>query len=495
MSETIPERVERIAREYPDKIAVAQGEWAITYRDLLPEIAQEAEKMRQAGLKPGMKVVTVLPNSWSTLRFFLACLFSGVVPLPLSPRMPWDLVIKIAQIAQVQCVVSSIPPETGNIPCAVMNEKGDVVYSPFFSPDNAPIPKLESPVAALFATSGTTGIPKIVMLTHRNFISDIDSCFELVDISPEDVMLGVLPMFHVFGFSIAYLLPLLRGMTLTIVPSLYPFDNFITTLKRYRSTVFLGVPAVFSILTGARRKAEFDLHPLRLLICGGDALPSRVRESFEEAFGLLIIEGYGITEASPVVSVNPSPEVRVPGSAGPVIDAIRLRIVDDAGKDVPQGRVGEIVLSGNPISPGYLANPEENARSFREGWFYTGDLGRMDERNLLYIEGRKKDLIIVSGFNVYPQEVENVLMSFPGVAQVAVIGVKRAFRGEIVKAYIVPQEGVSLDPKEIIRFCKKELLSYKVPRILEIVPELPQTVTGKVMKHLLSSHGKEIGIE
>jgi long-chain acyl-CoA synthetase len=495
MVETIPERIERIAREYPDKIAVAQGEWAITYRDLLPDIAREAEKVRRAGLRPGMKVITVLPNNWLTLRFFLACLFSGVVPLPLSPRMPWDLVIKIAQIAQAQCVVSSTPPEARDIPHAIMDEKGDVVYPSSFSPDNAPIPRLESPVAALFATSGTTGMPKIVMLTHQNLVSDIDSCFDLVDISSEDVMLGVLPMFHVFGFSIAYLLPLLKGMTLAIVPSLYPLDNFTATLKRYRSTVFLGVPAVFSILAGAWKRIEFDLHPLRLLICGGDALPSRVRESFEEAFGLLIIEGYGITEASPVVSVNPSPEVRVPGSAGPVIDAIQLRIVDDTGKDVPRGEVGEIVLSGDPISPGYLANPEENARSFREGWFYTGDLGRMDERGLLYIEGRKKDLIIVSGFNVYPQEVENVLTSFPGVAQAAVVGVKRALRGEIVKAYIVPQEGIPLDPKEIIRFCKKELLSYKVPRILEIVPELPQTVTGKIMKHLLSSQGKEIEVE
>lgn len=491
--ETLPERVRRIAREYPDKIAVSFRETVIRYRDLPEIIEQEQGKMRKAGVQPGMRVVTAIGNSWPALRFYLACLSLGVIPIPLSPRTPQDVQLKVLKASSAQFILTESEFQGSDVPIAFMRRDGEIVYPSKFLPSSIPVPEFESPVAAIFPTSGTTGMPKLVMLTHWNLLSDIDSCFDLVDISPEDRMLGILPMFHVFGFSIAYLLPLMKGMTLTIVPSLYPLEEFVTALKKDQSTVFLGVPAVFSILAGARKKASFDLHPLRLLICGGDALPSRVREAFESAFGLRIIEGYGITEASPVVSVNPSPEVRVPGSAGWVIDAIRLRIVDDRGNDVPQGEVGEILLSGDPISPGYFANPEENARSFRDGWFFTGDLGRMDERGVLYIEGRKKELIIVSGFNVYPQEVEEVLLDFPGVARAAVVGVKRELRGEVVKAYVVPQEGYTLDPREIVSFCKRRLPPYKVPRLVEIVSELPQTVTGKVMKYLLaqSPSGKE----
>ncbi|NSW77098.1 MAG: AMP-binding protein [Candidatus Atribacteria bacterium] len=495
MKETISERVQTISREYGDKIAVSQGSWTITYVDLLKEIEKEAQKMEKAGLKAGMRVVTVLPNGYPALRFFLASFFTGVVPLPLSPRYPRELVAKIFLGADAQCLLSDPSfGEISGIPQGMMTENGEITYPDTLNPPKVAFPEFESPVACLFATSGTTGLPKLVMLTHWNLLSDIDSCFNLVDISPEDRMLGVLPMFHVFGFSIAYLLPLAKGMTLTIVPSLHPLNAFVESLKRYRSTVFLGVPALFSILAGARGKVEFDLRPLRLLICGGDALPHTVRENFEKAFGLRIIEGYGITEASPVVSVNPSPEVRVPGSAGPVIEAIDLRIVDENGNDLPPNEVGEIILSGDPISPGYFRNPAENAKSFKKGWFYTGDLGRLDERGILFIEGRKKELIIVSGFNVYPQEVEATLLEMEGVAKAAVVGEKRALRGEMVKAYVVPQEGVTLDPVEIVKFCKKKLPPYKVPRLVEIVAELPQTVTGKVMKYLIASSGKEVEV-
>uniref|UniRef100_A0A7V3YKC1 Long-chain fatty acid--CoA ligase n=1 Tax=Candidatus Caldatribacterium californiense TaxID=1454726 RepID=A0A7V3YKC1_9BACT len=491
MSETIPERLEKMSRDYRGKVAISFRGTRILYRDLPGIIAQEVAAMQQAGIQPGTRVVTAIGNSWHALRFYLAALTLGVIPIPLSPRTPEDMQVNILRAASAQFLLREAPLKDQDVPCAILRENGEISYPLTLLPSSIPLPELESPVAALFCTSGTTGMPKLVMLTHRNILSDIDSCFDLVDISPEDRMLGVLPMFHVFGFSIAYLLPLMKGMTLTIVPSLYPLEEFIAALREDQSTVFLGVPAIFSILTGARKKTSFDLHPLRLLICGGDALPSRVREAFEEAFGLCIIEGYGITEASPVVAVNPSPEVRVPGSAGPVISAIRLRIVNDTGEDLGTNEVGEILLAGDPVSPGYFANPEENAQAFREGWFCTGDLGRIDERGILYIEGRKKEVIIVSGFNVYPQEVEEVLLGFPGVAQAAVVGVKRELRGEMVKAYIVPQEGVSLKPREIVDFCRKHLPPHKVPRLVEIVPGLPQTATGKVMKYLLAKAASE----
>ncbi|MDI3525456.1 MAG: long-chain acyl-CoA synthetase [Candidatus Atribacteria bacterium] len=496
MLETIPQRIKRVAREYRDKIAISQGDFTLKYSELAGEIEQVARELDRAGVKSGSRVLLVLPNNWFALRLILACFELGIVPLPISPRYPEHFIEKIFSFADASLIITWKEKVLNeSLPQALLDENGNLTFRSKPLSSGEQLPALESPVAALFATSGTSGVPKLVMLTHHNILSDIDSCFDLVDISPEDKMLGVLPMFHVFGFSIAYLLPLAKGMTLTIVPSLYPLDGLLESLKRYQSTVFLGVPALFSILAGARARQEFDLHPLRLLICGGDALPSRVRENFENAFGLKIIEGYGITEASPVVSVNPSPEARIPGSAGLVIDAIHLRIVDEAGNEVAPGEVGEIVLSGDPISPGYFRNPEENARSFRGGWFYTGDLGRRDEKGVLYIEGRKKELIIVSGFNVYPREVEEVIMEFPGVAQSAVIGVKRDVRGELIKAYVVPAEGATLEPLQIVRFCKQRLPHYKVPRIVEIVKELPQTVTGKIMKYAIKSSGAEVEVK
>ncbi len=496
MQETIPQRIREIAREYRGKVAVSQGDFSLKYSELVGDIERVAMKLEKIGLRSGSRVLLVLPNSWFALRLILACFELGIVPLPLSLRYPVHFIERIFGLADASLVVTREDKKLSeNTPQALLDENGELSLLGKPVPPRESFPALESPVAALFATSGTSGIPKLVMLTHHNILSDIDSCFDLVDISPDDRMLGVLPMFHVFGFSIAYLLPLVKGMTLTIVPSLYPLDGLLESLKRYRSTVFLGVPALFSILAGARARQEFDLHPLRLLICGGDALPSRVREAFESAFGLKIIEGYGITEASPVVSVNPSPEVRVAGSVGSVIDAIRLRIIDEEGDEVAPGEVGEIVLSGDPISPGYFRNPEENARSFREGWLYTGDLGRRDEKGILYIEGRKKELIIVSGFNVYPREVEEVIMEIPGVVQSAVVGVKRDVRGELIKAYVVPAEGVTLEPLQIVRFCKERLPHYKVPRLVEVVKELPQTVTGKIMKYAIKSSGAEVEIE
>ena len=496
MITTITERIQEMSQEYGKKIAVSMGDWFINYTELVSEIDKEATKLKKAGVKEGMRVIIVLPNHWHTLRLILGCFQIGAIPLLLSPKYPSKSIEKIFQNAKANLLIaqSSHQALADRLPFAIIGENGEIGFPEKINKTVDDLPSLDSPIAAFFSTSGTTGIPKLVMLTHKNILSDIDSCFDLVDIYPEDRMLGVLPMFHVFGFSIAYILPLTKGMTLTIVPSLYPANNLIESLKKYQSTVFLGVPAIFSILAGARAKVPFDLSPLRLPICGGDALPQRVREAFEKGFGLNIMEGYGITEASPVVSINPSPLTRVPGSAGPIIDAINLRIVDDNDKELPVGEIGEIIISGDPISPGYYNNPEENQISFRNQWFYTGDLGKIDEKGLLYIEGRKKELIIVSGFNVFPQEIEEVIMSFPGVANTAVVGVQRASRGEMIKAYVVPNENITINPTEIVRYCRQELASHKVPRIVEIVTELPQTVTGKVMKFMISSSGNEIEV-
>ncbi|MCX6090928.1 MAG: AMP-binding protein [Candidatus Atribacteria bacterium] len=443
MSRTTTERIREMSQDYGKKIAVSQGDWFISYNDLVKEIDKEAGKLKKAGIKEGMLVVIVLPTHWHTLRLFLGCFQIGAIPLPLSPKYPPKMIEKTFHASDASLVVaqSQFQELLERLPLAIMGENGEIRFPSTVRNFETPLPVFDSPIAAFFSTSGTTGTPKIVMLTHKNILSDIDSCFDLVDIYPEDRMLGLLPMFHVFGFSIAYMLPLAKGMTLTIVPAIYPATNLIESLKKYQSTVFLGVPAIFSILAGARAKASFDLNPLRLPICGGDALPSRVRKAFERGFGLNIMEGYGITEASPVVSINPSPLTRIPGSAGPVISEINLQVVDDNGKTLTVGEVGEIILSGSPVSPGYFNNPEENEHAFRGKWFYTGDLGKLDEKGNLYIEGRKKELIIVSGFNVFPQEIEEVIMGIPGVARTAVVGVQRASRGEMVKAYVVPGEG------------------------------------------------------
>jgi len=340
-------------------------------------------------------------------------------------------------------------------------------------------------VAACLYTSGTTGRPKGAMLTHRNLLANIQSFREILHVTEEDVFLTVLPMFHAFAATVMFLEPLSVGATIVVEPRFAP-DLTLKAIAEHRVTLFGGVPTLFAVLAGLPRPPA-DFSSWRLCLSGGAPLPPAVLEAFEAKFGVPIYEGYGPTECAPVLTVNRPLGVRKVGSVGPAIPQVELRIVDEAGHPLPPGEVGEIVARGPNVMQGYLNRPAETAEVLRNGWYHTGDLGRVDQDGYYYIVDRKKDLILVGGLNVYPREVELALASHPAVAEAAVIGVPDPVRGEVPRALVVLRDGQQADTQELLQWCRQRLANYKVPRTIAFVSQLPKTATGKILKAQLKT--------
>jgi long-chain acyl-CoA synthetase len=339
-------------------------------------------------------------------------------------------------------------------------------------------------LAALIYTSGTTGRPKGAMLSHANIIANGESCREIIEVTDQDVFCTVLPLFHSFGATVCMVLPILSGAHSVLVPKFSPL-TVLEALSDPQITFFAGVPSMFAVMLGVKTDRVFDLSHLRVCASGGAALSVDVMFGFEERFGVHIIEGYGPTEASPVVSVNPPRGPRKPGTVGVPLPRVEVCIRDDDFRPVPTGRIGEICVKGPNVMQGYWKNLEATAQTLRDGWLLTGDMGSLDEDGYLTIADRKKDMIIVGGMNVYPREVEDVIYRLPQVAEAAVIGIPNRLRGEDVKAYISLRPESSLEALTVIDHCKHALASYKVPRSVEFRDELPKSGTGKVLKRAL----------
>jgi long-chain acyl-CoA synthetase len=340
-------------------------------------------------------------------------------------------------------------------------------------------------VAVCLYTSGTTGRPKGALLSHGNLIANLESFRAVLHVTEADVFLAVLPLFHAYGATVLLLEPLSVGATVVVEPRFVP-DAILRAIAQHRVTLFAGVPSMYAVLAATPRP-DLDFSAWRLCISGGAPLPVAVAEAFEAKYGLPIYEGYGPTECAPVLTVNPPFGTRKLGSVGPAIPRVELRVVDDRGEPLPPGEVGEIVARGPNVMQGYLNRPAETAEALRGGWYHTGDLGRVDDDGYYYIVDRKTDLILVGGLNVYPREVELVLEGHPAVAEAAVIGVSDPVRGEAPKAFVIPKDGHAVTIQELLQWCRQRLANYKVPRSIVMVPDLPRTVTGKILKTAIRS--------
>jgi long-chain acyl-CoA synthetase len=340
-------------------------------------------------------------------------------------------------------------------------------------------------VAVCLYTSGTTGRPKGALLSHRNLIANLESFRSVLHVTEDDVFLAALPLFHAYGATVLFLEPLSLGATVVVEPRFLP-DAVLRAIAQHRVTLFAGVPSMYAVLASTPRPAA-DVSSWRLCISGGAPLPIAVAEAFEAQYGIPIYEGYGPTECAPVLTVNPPFGERKLGSVGPPIPQVELRVVDDGGNPLPPGAVGEIVARGPNVMQGYLNRPVETAEVLRDGWYHTGDLGHMDEDGYYYIVDRKTDLILVGGLNVYPREVELVLSAHPAVMEAAVIGVPDPVRGEAPKAFVILRNGQQVTTQDLLQWCRQRLANYKVPRSLVVVPDLPRTVTGKILKSEIRS--------
>jgi len=359
------------------------------------------------------------------------------------------------------------------------------------------LPSLDSrqDVAAILYTSGTTGQPKGAMLTHHNLLSNIGSILQALHITQDDVFLTVLPMFHAFAATVGMLTPVAVGATVAALPRFLP-EETAALIREARATIFFGVPSMYTLFANLPAEKPPDFSSLRLCISGGAALPVEVMRRFEERYGLPIYEGDGPTECSPVTCVNPIGGVRKPGSVGLPIPGVEMKIVDDDGRELPVGEVGEIVVRGDNVMKGYFQRPEETAEAFFGEWFRTGDLGEVDEDGYFYIVDRKKDMLIVNGMNVYPRHVEEVIYRHPAVAECAVVGEPHKLHGEIPRAVIVLREGQTATADDLIQHCRQHLGRYQVPRIVDFVDALPKTATGKILKRELVKRGEvERGVQ
>jgi long-chain acyl-CoA synthetase len=346
----------------------------------------------------------------------------------------------------------------------------------------------EDDLAVLIYTSGTTGKPKGAMLSHGNLLHNVESCRLVLQTVQADRFAVLLPMFHSYMLTVGLLLPLVVGGSIVLVKSIHPVRNALQEIFERQATILPAIPQFYRSMANAPLST---LGSLRVCISGAAPLPARVLQDFEAKFGVPLIEGYGLSEASPVVTKNPLVGARKAGSIGLPIPNVEVSIQDDHGRLLGPDEIGEVCVRGGNVMLGYWNQPEETAKVMRHGWLLTGDIGYRDADGYYYITDRKKDMLLVNGINVYPREIEEVLYQIPGVKEAAVIGKPDPRRGEQPLAFVSADEGATLDEKAMVHFVRRKLADYKVPKRVVVLPALPRNATGKILKTTLREYPVE----
>jgi len=499
----------------------------ITYQGLLDQVRRLARAFRNLGLGPGERLAILLPNCPQLVSTYHAVLSLGGVAVLLNPLLsPKEIAYQLKDSgSRILVVLDHLLPkveeaaEPVNLEHMVITGLAEALPWPLSwlyplkawrqglargfaagpgrhrwqdllatPPLTAEPPVRPQDTAVLQYTGGTTGIPKAAVLSHRNLLANvaqINAWLPRIKYGAERVV-GLIPFFHSFGLTACLNWPLSQGALIIVLPK-FDIKTFLAMLKKHRPTVLPGVPTLFVALINHQELPQIDFSQMWACISGSAPLPQEVRDRFEMITGCRIMEGYGLTEASPVTHLNPYHQERPPGSIGFPFPSTQAKVVDaETGiRDLPPGEVGELVIQGPQVMSGYWQRPEESALVLRDGWLFTGDLAKMDEKGYFYIIDRKKDLIIDSGFKIYPREVEEVLYQHPGVVEAVAYGVPDPYRGEQVKVIIVPQEGAHLTAEKVVEYCKPRLAAYKVPKIVEFRTELPKSMVGKVLRRLL----------
>ena len=478
------------AARVPDNPAVRLGGTALTYAELDERSARLATLLREQGLEPGDRVGVMLPNVLEFPVAYYGALRAGCVVVPM------NVLLKRREIAfyledsgsKLLLAWHGFGAEARDGAADAGVELIEVEPASFAALLTArePTPGLvdtaEDDTAVILYTSGTTGKPKGAELTHANLFRNADvSSRTTSEIAAGDVVFGGLPLFHSFGQTVSMNASLMVGACLTLVPKFDPAEA-LETMQRDRVTHFYGVPTMYGALLHHPDRESYDTSTLRTCITGGASMPVEVLRGFEEAFGAIVLEGYGLSETSPVSSSNHPDRERKPGSIGTPLEGVEMRVVDEDDNEVAQGEVGEIVIRGHNIMKGYWQRPEATEEAMRGGWFHSGDMARVDEEGYFYIVDRKKDLIIRGGYNVYPREVEEVLYEHPKIREAAVVGVPHDQWGEEIGAAVVLHDGEQLDPAEVSVYVKERIDAYKYPRLVWFVEELPKGPTGKILK-------------
>jgi long-chain acyl-CoA synthetase len=499
--------VETAAR-YPDRVAVRFTGQETTFVQLEEQSNRLAHALKRRGYGQGDRIALYCVNSPHFMISYFGILKAGCVVVPVNLLLHPKEVTYLLRDSEAKAliydgikdeVVSTFRSQlTGLSDYIVTGLSTQHTYAQLFEAvleDTSPDPVCEEPdddeVAALLYTGGTTGLPKGAMLTHQNLRSNVQSVIKALKMDTNrDVFITVLPMFHSFGATVGFLAPIAVGSTVVALPQFAP-ESTCAAIQNENATVFLGVPTMYAMMANLPSDRNYDLSRLRTCITGGAAMPLSVLERFEKRYQISIYEGYGPTECSPVVSVNPVGGRRKLGTVGIPIPDVQVRILDQEGKDLDRNTVGEICVHGPNVMKGYWKRPEETQQVFWGEWIRTGDLGSIDEDNYITIVDRAKDLIIVHGINVYPRQVEDVIYQHPSVSEVAVIGIPDELHGEQVKAFVTLRDGESVQPVDIIRYCRDHLGRFEIPRRVEIVESLPKSGAGKILRRKLRDMERE----
>lgn len=492
MTETLDSRFFERSRQWGNRTAVAEGTCCLSYSDLASLSCSLAVALREKGFHRE-NIGLLLSNSQQYPLAFFGILNSGNTVVPINPLLQPSEMMTIIRHSEMRLILTE-SAFSGQVQNLKDNGMGGVefveVSNLALSTENhgQPFPVEEVPAPALILyTSGTTGDPKGVLLSHQNILSNCDAFSSLFCFSEADHFISVLPLFHTFAITVCMLGSLYSGAALHLLPKFQPRPVY-DLLKEVPSGIFIAVPSMFNVM--AKLPGDTLPNQLRVVVSGGAALPLEIQRGFESKFGVEIHEGYGLTEAAPVVCSN-RPGFNRPGTIGPALPGIEVQVWDDGDKPLPPGQPGELVTRGANVMLGYYKNEQATAQAITpEGWLRTGDIAVLDPEGYVRIVGRKKELIISAGMNIYPREIEEVLQSCPGVLEAAVVGMPDPLRGEVPRAFVVPMEGVSLKPQELRQRCRKALAEFKVPRVFEIVEALPKTSTGKIAKKLLISQSR-----
>ncbi|MDX1659413.1 MAG: long-chain fatty acid--CoA ligase [Nitriliruptorales bacterium] len=498
---TLPARLRQTADRYGDRPALLWQSEARTYAELDAAVDAGAVSLRRLDVQPGDRVALVLGNVPAFVEAYYAVLRAGAVAVPLNPGSTEDELqhalsdsgaVAVVVRAGLRGVVAGLAGELDALRHIVL------VGEP---PEGAPeLPRWgelvaegrgEAPpeglagsddLAALIYTSGTTGRPRGAMLTHHNLTANQDqSLAGRFTIEPDDQVLVVLPLFHIYALNVGLGASLKVGAAVVLLERFDPAGS-LEAIAEHEVSIILGAPPMYVAWLNTPGAGE-ALGTARLAVSGAAALPVQVLERFRELVGTTIQEGYGLTEAGPSVTSNAMAEQARPGSVGLPLPDIELRLVDDEGRDVRQGDPGEILVRGPNVFRGYWNDDDATTAALTDdGWLRTGDIGTLDEDGFLFVVDRKKDMIIVSGFNVYPREVERALYRHDGVGEAAVVGVPHPYTGEAVRAYVVPRPGAALTEDDLIDHCGRFVARYKCPTSVELVDELPHTATGKIRR-------------
>jgi len=491
------------ARHAGDRPGLIHQDSPLTYRTLFDRMLRVAAFLRLRGVRPGDRVALQSDNRPEFAYITGGVILTGAILVTVNVMYLEEEIRQILEDsgARTFFLLEEFLPRIRSSRTSLATLKDIILIGRstegFASLDDAldcePLEEIAyrsgDDLVLLQYTSGTTGRPKGAMISHKNIVSCLDMMANTRrgGIKDTDVLLLALPLFHCYGLILGLFGCLVYGMTTILVNRFDPVEIF-RLIEKYRATIFFGAPTMYIAFVNTPNLDQFDVSSLSKCGSGAAPLPVTILERFREMTGIEIQEGYGLTESSPVVSTNINAEVNRPGTVGYPIPGVQVRIVDERGKDCAIRDVGELIVKGDNIFLGYWNNETATREAIRDGWFHTGDMGSVDEDGYYRIVDRKKDMILVSGYNVYPIEVENVLFQHPMVADAAVVGIPHPYQGESIAAFVVARAGSTPEEQDILKFTRERLAAFKVPKSVVLVDSLPKNRTGKVLKRVLRNH-------